>query len=211
MPLTRRTVFISAAVLCCVAPVILLAVLQYQRSLERSAYARARSDLRSLATAIECYYVDNMQYPSDSVARKVSYGAGQYPPGVATPRTFMVAGASSASGITTPVAYIDSFPDDRFATYRHTTYSYYCAHFAYIMGSWGPDEDQPEGGDAQWQRGTHGAPFTDPGIEQVYSAEIAQPSAHLLAGSHEEFGQGAFNYDPTNGVYSQGDILRWKQ
>lgn len=91
--------FTLIELLIVVAIIAILAAIAVPNFLEaqvRSKVSRVKSDMRSIATAIESYAVDNNnKYP-------VGYG---YPEGYARYRL---------KRITTPIAYITSIPDDPF-------------------------------------------------------------------------------------------------
>jgi hypothetical protein len=139
--------------------------------------------LRTIAIALECYYIDNSCYPpaADATGKWVIKSAS---------------GEHYNSGyvswiLTTPIAYLRDVPRDRFAPpsplngsegYRYAaTYSGY-----WILTSRGPDGD-------------------DDMVPEDYilsaSGDITRYVSH--------FGPGrAVEYDPTNGVGSNGDIFR---
>lgn len=176
---------------------VVLNQLEGKRALRR--VARARADMRMLATAIETYYVDNMQYPAAATAGSVD--TAPLPKGWPRTRTFM-APNRGMSTITTPIGYITGYPDDPFASTSGLTYRYFTdRRGGWILGSFGPDQDEQTGGDLQWQR-----PIA------VYRGDISQPSPELLSGSHPLAPPGStYTYDPTNGTYSEGDVWRIKQ
>lgn len=233
----------SLALLFLIASFVFAAFTQYSERSTRRYVSKVRSDLRSVATAIESYYVDNMQYPAMSMDRSLAVGAYRLPYDVPVSRTFRYRHDSDLLTLTTPIAYLVSYFDDPFATYRGTPFVYHTDRWGWILGSWGPNRNQRAGGDLQWQRGgervrydidTHSKvesllkgeevptlatylerpipiPLPGQGVASVYNVMERQPSELLLTGNHDEYGQGAFTYDPTNGLFSQGDIWRVKQ
>jgi hypothetical protein len=96
------------------------------------------------------------------------------------------AGGSGVAGLTTPVAYLTSYFEDPFRKLSdHRTFAYYCNGPTWIMISAGPD-----------------CRFDLP----------PDRLAPLLAAPHlpnDELTN--YTYDPTNGMYSAGDIWRLKQ
>lgn len=94
-----RRAFTLIELLVVVAIIAILAAIAVPNFLEaqtRSKVSRAKNDLRSVATALEAYYVDHNRYPPDA----------QYQlPGF----------LERLRHLTTPVAFISSLPDDPFA------------------------------------------------------------------------------------------------
>lgn len=179
-----------------------------------------RNDMRSLATAIEAYYVDNNAYPAFAVGfQSVNASLGSAHPAFGLP-TFSQPQMQSPGGVlmslTTPIAYITTFPRDVGAPAgqspggRRPTFLYWCVGLnradtrslygasvvkngaGWILVSTGPDGDYDLAG--EWD---------------VYDPTIFQPSARLLGGVNKR--GSAFTYDPTNGTVSNGDIWRVKQ
>jgi hypothetical protein len=132
--------------------------------------------------------------------------------------------------LTTPTAYITSYPPDPFADTRGLIFGYSNARNAgWILWSYGPDCDEKTGGQIgqaagitpQSNSGGDGTFKVDeadkanfgwedqtewyhwPGEAYVYFPGKTNPSAYLLTGG--------FTYDSTNGSKSQGDIYRVKQ
>ena len=146
---------------------------------------RVRADLRSLATGLEAYYVDNNEYPCWATGDK---GANAFLPAGKPARerpTFRIRTSSEEfHTLTTPQAYLTFYFPDPFAPGGgDATYSYYKDSSGWIMISAGPDKDY------------------DIAPEKLYRSDIAQPTLELLT----------YSYDPTNGLVSDGDIFWVKQ
>lgn len=212
--------FTLIELLIVVAIIAILAAIAVPNFLEaqtRSKVSRVRSDHRSLATAIETYYVDNNEYPAfvtnTDVANVVD--RGQYanaPTNVGV--TFRAKHLTALSTLTTPIAYITSYFPDPFADTKGITFRYYTDSRGWILGSFGPDVDESTGGDLDWNKVADvvvaplGGTTT---LETVYDARQAQPSQLLLVGASTTASNGSFTYDPTNGTVSSGDLWRVKQ
>lgn len=114
--------------------------------------SRAKSDMRSMATGIESYFVDNNKYPpSDTEGRIRKQGPSEKP-------------VSSYAGphLTTPIAYITSHFPDPFAPDQKQTFGYYQKDDkGWILFSPGPDGKFNLG----WE---------------VYDPSQSQPSVELL-------------------------------
>jgi len=160
--------------------------------------------MRSIATSLEAYFVDNMQYPAWA---KGDQGANSFAgphAGAYHIHTFRTWRDDSERGtfytLTTPVPYLTSYLRDPFASTRGATFGYYCDLNGWILYSWGPDMD--ENNTYQWD--------LEPDVEKVYCSFYSQPSLTLLAGTSSLSAE-AYTYDPTNGIISPGDIYRVKQ
>jgi type IV pilus assembly protein PilA len=187
----------------------------FQRRRDLALVARVRADMRTLATGLESYFIDNMAYPACGIAegpaRVISRG-GNYrthtiPSGVVTANSSTPQGSGArrtitfrvptgplalAHTLTTPVAYLIAYPTDPFADSRGATFGYLRDYAGWILWSPGPDRDEnaPDG------PGDLGAV-----VEYTYNSTVAQPTPKLMHLSH----------DPTNGYQSDGDLFRVRQ
>jgi type II secretion system protein G len=172
-------------VVAIIAILAAIAIPNFLAAQTRSKVARTQADMRSVATAVESYYVDNNDYPW--VVQN---------PGYNLPKNF-----------TTPISYMSSLPkdpfgfdasDDIYFAYGNTpdywwaTKAYYDAH-GWIWSVWpGGVNGNPakwdllsKGPDHAWARN----PPQGPGV-----LEVDQPYS--------------FQYDPSNGTVSEGNIIR---
>ena len=210
--------FTLIELLIVVAIIAILAAIAVPNFLEaqiRAKVSRARSDMRSIATALESYYVDNSQYPAWA-------GAGAYPGGAAKliliiddqkiptgvvydQRSFAIRPAGTEMGtLTTPTSYMSSYPVDSFSAVPGATFAYYTDPWnnGWVLYSPGPDDDSAIAGGSDLNMA----------VETVYVPFITQPSETLIVWYDDTNpGQGAFTYDPTNGTTSDGDLWRVKQ
>jgi len=162
----------------------------------RSTVGDVQVDQRSLATALEAYYVDNSAYPAWS--RGALGVKGFLTPGhpsynVPTFRVWATkAEFNTFTTLTTPLAYLTDYFSDLFVPdVNGVSFSYYSDDNGWILISPGPD----------------GIYDIDP--PDIYDSSVSQPSFKLLTGTNS---QGmAFTYDPTNGAISPGDVYRVKQ
>ena len=170
----------------------------------RSKLSQVKTDMRSIATSLEAYFVDNMQYPAWA---KGDQGANSFAGPLAGAyhiHTFRTWRDDSEQGtfytLTTPVPYLTSYMRDAFASTRGATFGYYCDNNGWILYSWGPDMD--ENHRYKWD--------LEPDVDKVYRSIFSQPSLTLLTGTSSLSGE-AYTYDPTNGIISPGDVYRVKQ
>lgn len=220
-----RKGFTLIELLIVVAIIAILAAIAVPNFLEaqvRSKVSRVKADLRSLATAIESYYVDNNSYPSvDSSTPGASsgFGVNNQPTATVTLKlmpTFRRKNSTATitdnlSTLTTPIAYITSIFGDPFAKTKGASFSYSTPsvnlslelqNSAWITWSFGPDTDEaqaaPNPGDiALVNYSAEGTRILD----TWYNPAFTVPSDLLINAT----------YDPTNGTTSNGDVYRIKQ
>ena len=221
--MTKLRGFTLIELLIVVAIIAILAAIAVPNFLEaqtRSKVSRVKSDHRSLATAIETYYIDNNTYPASTVTGSLTLDAGLYSavPGTVG-STFRARNVSRLLTITTPIAYVTSNFPDPFADTRGIGFRYWTDQRGWVLGSFGPNVDERDGGEMLWNlanpRAKGGAgkwvnnTFAGlPTTESGYNGSVAQPSITLLAGGAAN---GSFTYDPSNGTISDGDTWRVKQ
>lgn len=152
-----------------VALVVILAVITVNvvlRGQKRAAVAQTRRDMRSLAIAIESYYVDvsiypygGIGYPGPGNIRTYNWDVARTTgnrSGVADFPSFLLNDRSTSAGcfmtLTTPFDYLakdarlDGYPADRFCVDRGATFVYWCVfpgqknpverNFRALAGSW---------------------------------------------------------------------------
>lgn len=203
--------FTLIELLIVVAIIAILAAIAVPNFLEaqiRSKVSRARSDMRSYATGIEAYYIDNNQYPLSARAGRLNGLPGnvnQFLPNapanlsqICTYAARAAANTGTIGTLTTPISYITSYFPDPFVDTRGATFGYYSDSNGWILWSCGPDTDQSK----TTELGNAYA------VETIYTSQQSQPTVLLITGSN---GGLCFTYDPTNGTVSPGDVWRVKQ
>ncbi|MDK2971885.1 MAG: hypothetical protein PWP23_1640 [Candidatus Sumerlaeota bacterium] len=170
--------------ICCLSGLAAIGIPSFLEAKARSKVSRVRSDMRSLATAIEAYYVDNNAFPTHTTNSSLSINSHPTQGASSTRPSFRIMTQRGQQTLTTPIAYVYTYYPDSFAPFEGLTFCYYTDGGGWILWSPGPDEDY------------------DIVPERDYTSEIAQPSPYLLS---------TVTYDPTNGTVSDGDVWRVKQ
>jgi len=184
--------FTLIELLVVVAVIAILAALALPNFLEaqtRAKVARAKADLKTVVTALECYRVDGNAYPTYHYS---DVGSSQL--------EFHVGGAVQAWGqpdpgwdgrnpLTTPVAYITTMPRDPFN-----------GHFT------GPEEVR-EYMYVNWTY-ARAIPNLPPGLAGPFEFAQSVYGDYRLhsKGPDTEGPNTGTPYDPTNGTTSEGDI-----
>ena len=215
--------FTLIELLIVVAIIAILAAIAVPNFLEaqvRSKVSRVRADLRSLATGIESYYVDNNIYPAQasSNSQNGNFGANEFDNASERLRnmpTFRLRSGQGTAGnnvmtITTPIAYITNYFSDPFADSKGGTFAY-SKNVGVFVGGWvtwsyGPDTDEKIESPGEYTEGGgdiglllfNGEPYVE---TAYYNINERVPSVTLIGAT----------YDPTNGTTSNGDVYRTKQ
>ena len=125
----------------------LIAVPAYRNMQERAKKARAQEDMRNIATALEAFYVDWNQYPVQATAGEMSDAVKAELTGgnEGSGASINVSTATSVTGETGPISYINSIPDDPFNPGH--VYYYQCSDRdgPWTLWSVGPDGQTGEG------------------------------------------------------------------
>ena len=176
----------------CVGLMVANAAPSFKRGRAYSQVSSVERDLKVIATAIESYRADNNQFPAFTTRPEMTHDFDlldadmrrkeQIPTFART--NWQGSEDPGAGSLTTPLAYILRRPGDPFASPRGASYRYWHDVGGFIIWSAGPDGEYA---------------ITDPG--EVYSSGEVQPSEALLLRT----------YDPTNGIFSPGDIWRARQ
>ena len=194
----------------------------------RAKVSRVKADHRSLATAIEAYYVDNDEYPAMT---NTDEGANARPGAMGPPArgeynvcTFRLRNANVLNTLTTPISYITSYFPDPFADAKSSTFGYRQFQSAWVLFSYGPDKDAnklPGPGDPLDHHNNTclvsldvdpiTGVVTDLNFETPYELSMGQPTPMYQAGVSGVAPGMALHYDPSNGTTSEGDIVKLKQ
>jgi general secretion pathway protein G len=191
----KNKAFTLIELLIVVAIIAILAAIAVPNFLEaqvRAKVSRTKADMRTVKTAMECYYVDNNKYPTGASADC------DYPHGNARFRLWR---------LTTPISYITSIPVDAFQTSTQD-----------VCGG-GNVEDTWVWLKADYMRGANGWGlggyysytsedwvFWPIGIDPEYILVSKGPSK---AAGNETLNITAIPYDASNGTISHGEIVSY--
>lgn len=194
-------------VVAIIAILAAIAIPNFLQAQVRAKVARAQADLRTVATAMETYYVDNNRYVDDWSQQKDD-PASQFPGYL-----------NRLIQLTSPVAYMSSVPSDPFAASVIVEggnlagpYSYVDGTLAYPLtfdyAKYDHDLDDTNQG------------YEDAAFELVaeYTFQLTPQDAQRITwcirslgpdGESTPFGYTTcVPYDPTNGTTSPGEIVR---
>ena len=189
--ISHRHAFTLIELLIVVAIIAILAAIAVPNFLEaqvRSKVSRVKTDLRSMATAIESYVVDNNNYPPENwpSPHLVSKLGGQYMPNI-----------MKLTRLTTPVAYMTAIPADIFAPDNDPLNQLlpHTYHYASI-------NDLLYQGDNAFFQGQNAENLRMMWILQSYGPDCGSDGPD--SSTYWQFPR----YDSTNGTVSIGNILR---
>lgn len=192
----RRRGFTLIELLIVVAIIAILALIAVPNFLEaqtRAKVSRVKADHRSLATALEAYYVDNNSYPL------LDSWAGTNQPSMTVRRRTLSWPGKFWRDLTTPISYMTSALLDAFVAIGSHSDSdhagdsdlldpYYQVGVGFL--GTGPDDTTPK---THWHAQSYGPDHAD---DTNLNGRYPYTAA-------------ACPYDPTNGTVSWGDIYRF--
>ena len=169
-------------VVAIIAILAAIAIPNFLAAQVRAKVARVQAEMRTLATGLESYRIDNAEYP-------IGYTAG--------PQTSW----DPLTALTTPVAYITTVPKDPFWLPTSPGYNIYL----YPGGGPGPywywqiPQDDPNFGlqAGYWKH-------------EAWRVAGAGPDGRHGDGTNGQvYELNWIDYDPSNGTVSIGEIMRW--
>lgn len=169
-----------------------IAVPNFLEAKTRAKVSRVKSNMRSMATALEAYCIDNNAYPahSEDVTLNAYQGLEDINPALTGQPTFMLQNGSNMMTLTTPIAFVTSYFSDPFSAPLSATFSYFSS--------------QEQAGWILWS----------PGPDKIYDLTTENISElYLPANGQYDQSRGLIEltFDPTNGTISPGDVWRVKQ
>jgi prepilin-type N-terminal cleavage/methylation domain-containing protein len=215
----RKRGFTLIELLIVVAIIAILALIAVPNFLEaqtRAKVSRIKADMRSLATALEAYYVDWNSYTNRNSESENPDSIGSDDP---------VGRFAGFGQLTTPIAYITTIPKDAFGRTRWVASAggWRPAYFAMGTGDavtrapsgtpWSPGEGMPSN---CWEIESDGPDHIDDTRDDYSTGNFPWPNAPrdnvvaLIAPSTSgDFSRHGMLYDPTNGTVSRGEIMRF--
>ena len=187
--------FTLIELLIVVAIIAILAAIAIPNFLEaqsRTKVSRVKSDMRSIAVAIEAYTVDSSRPPIPKFTTgHYNYQNDSFVSYLKCPKQVWSGGCGYI--LTTPIAYITSIPDDVFAPERkYPSVEFVRYHWVYFVFI---PQHHTNRGPGLYLPGNYFQPFRwymiSPGPDRIYWDQTD--------------GRQMF-YDPTNGIVSPGDI-----
>jgi len=212
----QENAFTLIELLIVVAIIAVLAAIAVPNFLEaqvRSKISRVKSDLRSIAAAVESYRIDHNKYPP--TAMYAGDATADYPEGFR-------AGRGGATLLTTPVAYITSYPLDPFPDFQGWTATdqqhigmkdrpYYYDIIDPVAESLAHG-GRPGRGDPERAMGLAWAVFScgpSPKNFGVPGSQSPVDGWYFYLNPRRAFPSALQFYDPTNGTRSIGAIARY--
>ncbi len=176
-------------VVAIIAILAAIAVPNFLEAMTRAKVSRVKSDLRTIATAIESYTVDNNRIPYDGAPGGPHFGW-----------------VNSYTKLTTPIAYLSTIYKDPFQdkTFPDTTLP---GHSHYLEPN-GPKNHSYDYGSGYWHDIFNGG---SPGYVKNFRLsfwKIGSAGPDLRFENAGSFYGMLELYDPTNGTVSDGDVYR---
>ena len=191
-------------VIAIIAILALIAIPNFLEAQTRSKISRAMADMRSLATAVEAYYIDYNSYTwsaHNGMVQTSAPGAG-YAQGGTVGNYY-----GWYSRMTTPVAFITSIPQDPFGKKSGTPGLSGLSYYNFYAGSATETDTAPR---SFWALVCMG-PDLNPNIYKLKTvgADGAWLDVLQETGAYVRDNQTTdLFYDPTNGTISSGDVAR---
>lgn len=177
----RISAFTLIELLIVVAIIAILAAIAVPNFLEaqvRAKISRVKSDMRTVGTGMESYFVDNNSYPNDSDNNKTERDSGQ----------------NGLLRLTSPIAFLMTVPGDPFAPSQEDG--------MYELGS-GADNEGWDGYCKSTGKAVQTWLLISPGPDAVPGEED-----DTKKNDQWPFTTECFAYDASNGTKSDGDIYR---
>lgn len=217
-PETGFTLIELLIVVAIIAVLAAIAVPNFLEAQTRAKVSAGKAALRTLETGLESYAVDNNKYPYTEIIGSTPW----LPPG-GRPRSYP---AAECGGLTSPIAYLTSLPDDSFkhdiggVSVKAPVY-YERAGFVFNLSTGGAQPSNPPVNVPSDALNTTRLDGT--GVDVAANTDTETPARYVLysLGPDLSFNpppgdtthKSRFNlnnrYDPTNGTVSPGNVVRF--
>ena len=192
MPKRAFTLIELLIVVAIIAIVAAIAVPNFLEAQTRSKVSRAKSDMRTIATALEMYRVDRNKYPPDASSGVLAY-------------------VRRLAHLTTPISYMTSIPSDPFANKgKILEYTSPKPHNPYAFPATTDDFVYP----LTYDYASRIKPNGDPESVTTWARISRAPQSVLwsMRSSGPDLwpawlGESVSPYDPTNGTVSDGNLF----
>lgn len=181
-------------VVAIIAILAAIAIPNFLQAQVRAKVSRVKADMRSAATAIELYAVDNNLYPSHKIHN------GGYPFYLTTV-------------LTSPVAYLSDV-NQLFDAFRvqESTHGDFSKRFRYLNYQEGLDrcDGKPwiEPAFPWWRPESSDRTVWERGMKNFGGYKISSAGPDMVINTGATFYYDELSYNPTNGTISGGDIIR---
>ena len=200
----RKQGFTLIELLIVVAIIAILAAIAIPNFLEaqtRSKVARVKSDMRTMATAIEAYCIDSNKYlPThhQGYGEVTDVEAMAAMPGSSDPTPYDCLEVCGRR-LTTPISYLSAIPYPSPFFERETIWGRRGFWFATVQRPDPMSYDMWYGGSAYWGNGTARWFLMDGGPDRSWFADTGNPDPYVRW-------EAQIPYDPTNGTISRGNL-----
>jgi prepilin-type N-terminal cleavage/methylation domain-containing protein len=179
-------------VVAIIAILAAIAIPNFLAAQVRSKVSRAKNDFRTIATAVESYFVDNNTYPIHADPANPNqngvFGNDIY-------------GSNRMDLMTSPVAYITSWPTDPFAVNNNNT----SIGVGYFLYCWNTQTNTPFSNIFYAERWATNSPGPDQKYGGIPGSNVPWNSEVLVGDDSLTWARA---YDPSNGTVSTGDLYR---
>jgi prepilin-type N-terminal cleavage/methylation domain-containing protein len=195
-------------VVAIIAILAAIAIPNFLAAQTRAKVSRAKGEIKTLATALESYYVDNTSYPSDQDT--IAQGPWYVPDAITTPISYI----GKSQGRIDDIFRVNTYGPQatwqlRYRRYRYINFDEDCTGFwpvnytGLVAGA--DDFRRGRWNYGKWRLSSAGpdgvaGPTTDIFSGGTYKGVTLNPQYTYLPND--------LLYDPTNGTMSWGDIIR---
>jgi prepilin-type N-terminal cleavage/methylation domain-containing protein len=193
-------------VVAIIAILAAIAIPNFLAAQTRAKVSRAKGEIKTLATALESYYVDNTSYPNDYDT--IADGPWYIPDAVTTPIAYI----GKSQGHVNDIFRLNKYGNTQWAVERYRRYRYvnYDEDVNGFWGAYGMTAGEDDARRGRWNYGKWR--ITSAGPDGVAGPYYTTTAGDYWVGkgipAAWEYRGNVGLYDPTNGTMSWGDIVR---